>query len=77
MQVIIAHDGSEWSSICALCSSTRRLALGYECPWCRAVRYRYGSFFYPISDSDRHLFVNAKRERLPGYYAVNLSKEKS
>ena len=74
---MVAPDGSEWANDCSLCSGARRLDSGDECPYCRAVRYRYGSYFYPIDVSNRHLFVNAGRVRDSRFFTVNVSKEKS
>jgi hypothetical protein len=47
-------DRQEWSSRCDLCSNARVLVgSGFgdkpdvECPWCKAVRLKYGNYWYP------------------------------
>lgn len=50
------------SNICDLCHGERRVGVSWggeprpECPWCRAVRLKHGSYWYPVDDSNRHLF---------------------
>lgn len=53
---------TQWSNRCDLCRSTRQIDTyrmlkpnhvlnGWpivECPWCRAVRMKYGSYWYPV-----------------------------
>lgn len=58
-----AKDGTLWASRCDLCNNSRRVGFGAfrsgeepECPWCRGVRLKYGNYWYPITDSNRHLF---------------------
>ena len=55
-------DG-QWSSKCALCRGARKIGFGAfpageepECTWCKAVRLKYGDYFYPIDKSNAHLF---------------------
>ena len=80
--VIVAHDGSEWANACDLCRNTRRVGEGIlspseqECPWCRAVRLKYGSYWYPVDRTCRHLFVGSTRIPAPGYFSVKLPNPK-
>jgi hypothetical protein len=62
---------NQTSDRCELCNNTRQVGVWFgrapppECPWCKAVRYKYGSYFYPIDDSNKHLFKNKPPAELP------------
>lgn len=48
-----------FSDRCDLCNNSRKTGFGkfeLECPWCRAVRLKHGSYFYPIDKTNEHLF---------------------
>ena len=62
--IITKADGTKWANNCALCGTTNRVGpmLGdeIECPWCAAVRFAHGDYFYPITDANRHLLEPPK-----------------
>lgn len=60
MTVTTDQDGNRWADDCSLCRGTRvnQCDRELECSWCRSVRYKYGNYFYPINDSNKHLFEN-------------------
>lgn len=65
-EVVTKSDGARWSNRCALCNNARKVGIGAfrsgqepECSWCRAVRLKYGDYFYPITEHNKHLFKDA------------------
>jgi hypothetical protein len=65
MSVMTTRDGSRWADTCALCNSSRRFEDERECPWCRAVRLKHGSYWYPITESNKHLFTTGATGSAP------------
>lgn len=48
---------TKWSNRCDLCCGTRvskgsgfRGLPDLECTWCKAVRMKYGSYWYPVKE---------------------------
>ena len=65
MTVWTKSDGSRESNDCDLCYNRRLIGVGGykigeepECPWCHAVRMKFGSYWYPIDKNNEHLFKN-------------------
>jgi hypothetical protein len=62
MSTMTDTNGKRWANACALCGGARRLPSVFrgepqpECPWCKAVRMKYGNYWYPITKSNEHLF---------------------
>lgn len=54
-------EGWDWKAHPNAISAGRAL----ECPWCLAVRRKYGSYWYPIDASNEHLFPPAPTARTP------------
>lgn len=68
MHVFVKPDGSKESNHCSLCNCTRKVGLGVypygeepECPWCHAVKMKYGSYWYPVDETNKHLFENKSK----------------
>jgi hypothetical protein len=65
--VFTEADGKRWANKCALCRDSRHIEMrlpheGHapECPWCKSVRLKYGSYWYPIDRTNQHLFEDVK-----------------
>jgi hypothetical protein len=65
-------DGTRWACSCALCRNQRKTGFGAfpagqepECSWCRSVRLEYGSYWYPITATNEHLFSPATTRKRP------------
>ena len=61
--VLTDASGTEWSNRCDLCNDRRKVGpyQEFDCPWCAAVYRKYGFFWYPVNDSNRHLFTGKTR----------------
>jgi hypothetical protein len=57
-------NGVRWANKCDLCSSSRKNIVGDECAWCCAVRMKHGNYWYPIDDTNKHLFPPAPKPAL-------------
>lgn len=63
MKIFTDSSGIRYSSRCDLCKNTRVLEYARfgndpapECTWCKSIRLKYGNYWYPITDKNKHLF---------------------